>query len=391
MRAAGFRYACVGAAEPRRRGQRARAPSRAPPRRDPRRRRRRALLAALAARAAEALPRVVDGTSLLDATLAARARFAPPRARLGRVRRASTRRRCGATRGSRPRACWWSRCGATRRWRSRWRPRASRRVDPDARARGPAGRPPHPRRARPSRATCARAARAADEARRRWSRSACGRRGPRRATATSSWGAAAGAGYPGLHRVRRFVEKPDAARARRFLRQRRLLWNAGIFVWTARAPSSRRSSATRRSCPRRSRRCARQRTRGGSRGAALAAAYRRRRRCRSTWPCWSGADASGRCPCRFHWSDVGTWASLAEELGVGTSGNVGLGGDAVLEETPRATWSGARSRLVALLGVEGLAVIDTPATPCWWRGWRESGDRSPAGGERLARDAAGGL
>ena len=31
--------------------------------------------------------------------------------------------------------------------------------------------------------------------------------------------------------VRRFVEKPDLARARRFLRSGRHLWNAGIFLW----------------------------------------------------------------------------------------------------------------------------------------------------------------
>ncbi len=33
--------------------------------------------------------------------------------------------------------------------------------------------------------------------------------------------------------VRRFVEKPDLARARRFVRSGRHLWNAGMFVWRA--------------------------------------------------------------------------------------------------------------------------------------------------------------
>ena len=41
--------------------------------------------------------------------------------------------------------------------------------------------------------------------------------------------------HPGLRRVRRFVEKPDDATARRFLRRGGYLWNAGIFVWRARA------------------------------------------------------------------------------------------------------------------------------------------------------------
>jgi mannose-1-phosphate guanylyltransferase len=37
------------------------------------------------------------------------------------------------------------------------------------------------------------------------------------------------------HRVRRFTEKPDRARAEAFVQSGRYLWNAGIFVWTVRA------------------------------------------------------------------------------------------------------------------------------------------------------------
>ncbi|MEE9606587.1 MAG: sugar phosphate nucleotidyltransferase, partial [Myxococcota bacterium] len=41
--------------------------------------------------------------------------------------------------------------------------------------------------------------------------------------------------HAGLRRVRRFVEKPDAAQARRYLRRGGYLWNAGVFVWRAAA------------------------------------------------------------------------------------------------------------------------------------------------------------
>jgi mannose-1-phosphate guanylyltransferase len=37
------------------------------------------------------------------------------------------------------------------------------------------------------------------------------------------------------HRVRQFREKPDRATAERFLAEKRFVWNAGIFVWKARA------------------------------------------------------------------------------------------------------------------------------------------------------------
>ncbi|MDJ0869024.1 MAG: sugar phosphate nucleotidyltransferase, partial [Myxococcota bacterium] len=47
-------------------------------------------------------------------------------------------------------------------------------------------------------------------------------------------GRPAGREFAGLHRVKRFTEKPDAARVRRFLRAGGYLWNAGIFAWKAR-------------------------------------------------------------------------------------------------------------------------------------------------------------
>jgi mannose-1-phosphate guanylyltransferase len=168
-------------------------------------------------------------------------------------------------------------------------------------------------------------------------------------------GAPVGRAHAGLHRVRRFVEKPSAGRARRFLRSGEFLWNAGIFVWTARAileeieahaPELASAFAT-----------LRPKGKSGFHPAALARAYRRApsvsidqgvlERSRRVW-----------ClPVSFSWSDVGTWGSLAENLGAGPRRSAVVGGDAVLCDAPgNLVWSGGR--LVALLGVEGLAVVD---------------------------------
>jgi hypothetical protein len=65
-------------------------------------------------------------------------------------------------------------------------------------------------------------------------------------------------------------------------------------------------------------------------------------------------------PVSWHWSDVGTWESLAQELGVAPAGRgrwrvpswystMGEG---------NLVW-GQPGRPVALLGVEGMAVVDT--------------------------------
>jgi mannose-1-phosphate guanylyltransferase/mannose-6-phosphate isomerase len=160
--------------------------------------------------------------------------------------------------------------------------------------------------------------------------------------------------WAGLYRVRRFVEKPDATRARRWLRRGGYLWNAGIFVWGVRtileeiercAPEIHASLAPLRRSAR------------GGRGAALERAYRAApaqpidravlERSRRVW-----------ClPVEFHWNDVGTWESLAEELGVGEDVTRVIGGEVLLDDA-RGNLVWARDRLVALLGVEGLAVVD---------------------------------
>ena len=169
-------------------------------------------------------------------------------------------------------------------------------------------------------------------------------------------GAVAGPEYPGLHRVARFVEKPEASRAEGFVREGGYLWNAGIFVWTARAileeieacaPELRRALARLGPGPR-----------GGFTAASLAAAYREApalpvdvavlERSRRVWT----------LPVDFHWSDVGTWASLAQELGVAPGENRLVGGEAILQGADgNLVWGDGR--LVVLLGVQGLAVIDS--------------------------------
>ena len=134
-------------------------------------------------------------------------------------------------------------------------------------------------------------------------------------------GAAAGAEHPELFRVRRFVEKPDAARARRFLRRGGYFWNAGIFVWSAREILAEIA----RYMPELDAALA---PLGGARPparAAVAAAYRRA----PSAPIDTGVMERSRrvwtLPVTWHWSDVGTWESLATELGVG-AGPIALAG-----------------------------------------------------------------
>jgi mannose-1-phosphate guanylyltransferase/mannose-6-phosphate isomerase len=170
-------------------------------------------------------------------------------------------------------------------------------------------------------------------------------------------GRPAGPGFPGLHRVARFVEKPSRARAERYLARGGFLWNAGIFVWTARSILE----EIERHAPRLARALApvrRAALQGRGLGRALARAWPRLpaepidtavlERSRRVW-----------ClPVEWHWSDVGTWASLAEELGVNGAASRVIEGSAWLCDAP-GNLVRAHDRPIVLLGVEGLAVIDS--------------------------------
>jgi mannose-1-phosphate guanylyltransferase len=184
-------------------------------------------------------------------------------------------------------------------------------------------------------------------------------------------GPAADERHPGLHRVRRFVEKPDAARARRYLARGDYLWNAGVFVWSVgallgeierHAPELHGALEPLRERPR------------GRNQREVEAAYERAPSVPVDVAILEKSDRVWTIPVDFAWSDVGTWASLGDELGVGAvrsagrpsgsshasdaEGNCVLGGD-VLTHDARGNLIWGGKRLVALLGVEGLAVIDT--------------------------------
>jgi len=64
-------------------------------------------------------------------------------------------------------------------------------------------------------------------------------------------------------------------------------------------------------------------------------------------------------PAEFEWTDVGSWADLAELLPTDQEGNH-VEGDAVLIDTTGAYVS-APGKLVAMIGVQDLIVVDTPA------------------------------
>ncbi|MCT1777048.1 mannose-1-phosphate guanylyltransferase [Brachybacterium sp. p3-SID957] len=189
-----------------------------------------------------------------------------------------------------------------------------------------------------------------------------------------------GAGDPAQRQLRaagarpvvRFVEKPDAALAEEFLTTGRFLWNAGMFtvgagvLLDALAEQIPPLAAGVRSI-------------AAARGTAQEREVMER-----LWPTLTSIAidhalaeplaAAGRVavvPASFDWDDVGDFAALARQLRAraGTREEVGVrrdGSDVQVLGTARvdavdsrATVYGATHRHVALVGLDGVSVVDT--------------------------------
>lgn len=191
---------------------------------------------------------------------------------------------------------------------------------------------------------------------------------------TERAGGAGAALQEGVLPVTRFVEKPERERAEQFLATGRFLWNAGMFVvrasvlldeLTARIPALGTGA----------------REIAAAHGSAEEQAVLDR-----VWPTLTSIAidhalaepmaAEGRVavvPADLGWDDVGDFASLAQQLrsavgagavpAVGTAagdGDVRVVGSAQVDAvSSRATVYGATDRHIALVGLDGISIVDT--------------------------------
>ncbi len=152
-------------------------------------------------------------------------------------------------------------------------------------------------------------------------------------------------------RVARFVEKPDLERARAFLAQGGFLWNAGIFVWSSAAIRA----ALERFLP--------EVVRGLEQvaaGGSLAEIY-------PTFPSQpvdvavlEKADHVRVLPVDYTWSDVGSWAALADiapEVAGHVRAALAGGAEVIAEDSKDCLVYAEGEELVALLGVRDLVVV----------------------------------
>ncbi len=160
-------------------------------------------------------------------------------------------------------------------------------------------------------------------------------------------------------RVRRFVEKPDAAKAVQFLQMGNFVWNSGMFCFGAQTILD----ALQAHCPDvlEAARAAWEATRGQATDERALIAAEPFARCRDIsidYAVMEKAENVVVLPSRFGWSDIGSWRAVAEQLPADAQGNTTLG-DTMLVDTHN-THVQSEDRLVAAVGLDNLLVIDTP-------------------------------
>ncbi len=157
------------------------------------------------------------------------------------------------------------------------------------------------------------------------------------------------AGSKGLCRVESFREKPDRANAESFVASGRYLWNAGMFVFRG----ERFLAELARLAPEL-----------GTGLAAIAAEPDRIEELYSKLPSISvdyavieRLEELVSLPLDCGWDDLGSWQALFDVLPVGERGNRQLGSTLAVDANGNLLV--AESGTVAVLGVEGLAVVQT--------------------------------
>ncbi len=160
----------------------------------------------------------------------------------------------------------------------------------------------------------------------------------------------------GVYRVERFVEKPDAETARRYLDAGDYYWNSGMFLFLA----SRYLHELAAHEPEMAEACRaafEARTRDLDFVRLDEAHFVRSPANSIDYAVMERTDRAVVVPLAAGWSDVGSWEALWEAQDRDAGNNV-LVGDVLAEDT-RGSYVHATHRLVATLDLEGMVVVET--------------------------------
>ncbi len=156
---------------------------------------------------------------------------------------------------------------------------------------------------------------------------------------------------PAVYRAAGFIEKPAARAARRLLARGDARWNSGMFAWRVDAFLA----EVERHAPQVARVAA---ALAGGGGVAARRAYGRLAPAPVDVVIMERAARIAVVEATFDWSDVGSWDAMPSLWGTDAEGNARRGTTLLVDCRDSVVHAG--SRLVAVLGVEGVVVVETP-------------------------------
>jgi mannose-1-phosphate guanylyltransferase len=161
-----------------------------------------------------------------------------------------------------------------------------------------------------------------------------------------------------FQKVKRFVEKPDAKRAEKFIRTGRFYWNAGMFIWSA----SSIKKALSIHCPDFIRMVENLVVCWNKRGfqTVLGKSYKQIPRISIDYAVMEKARNIVTAKATFDWDDVGSWKALERHLKKDRDGNISIGDCVYMDGCNNLVIS--EGRFTALLGVDNLVVVHSDSS-----------------------------
>ena len=156
-----------------------------------------------------------------------------------------------------------------------------------------------------------------------------------------------------FRRAKRFVEKPDAATAERYVDSGRFFWNSGMFVWSV----ATLERALAQHAPQLLAMAQRLLPYVGAAGfpTTLATEYEKIAKISIDYALMEKADNIVMAKGAFGWDDVGSWPALDAHFDHDAAGNVLIGACRALDAAGNVVVSD--HRLTALIGVEDLVIV----------------------------------
>jgi len=152
---------------------------------------------------------------------------------------------------------------------------------------------------------------------------------------------------------KRFLEKPDAATAARFIEAGRYYWNAGMFIWSVRTIESAMAAHRPALAPL----IAKVAGAAGEQGVTrvMESVYPTLEKISVDYAIMEKASNIVTAEGLFRWDDVGSWPALAGVFDADASGNIVIGQCEHVDSAGNIVYS--KERLTALLGVKDMIVV----------------------------------